>query len=313
MISLEQRIDYLPLNDRPKIIWPNKARLAFWVVPNVEFYDYMPPAKAKRKDRGFDNPVFPSPDIQGNIRRDYGNRVGFWRMVKVLDKYNIRCTVNINLAVLERLPEERSAMIERNWDFCCHGMYNSRSEPKGLALEEQRAFVKECIAVLQRTTGKKLKGCNVLSRATPELPDILAEEGLIYHADYLHDDQPMPIRVKQGRLVSVPYGGEINDSAMTSRNRAWEADDLLEAAKDAFDRLYEEGAENGMVLCLALHPWCSGYPYRIKYLDKILDYIMSHAGVWQTTADDIAEYYLANYHDQAIAYADRLKVVAGNR
>src|SRR5688500_631210 len=100
-------------------------------------------------------------------------------MLKVLDRYSIRCTVNINLAVLDHFPEERAAMVERGWDFCCHGMYNTRAAPKGMTAQEQRAFVRDCIAFVKRTTGKRLKGFNVLSRATEELPDILAEEGIV--------------------------------------------------------------------------------------------------------------------------------------
>jgi len=307
MVAIDRRIGYLPLNDRPKIKWPNNARVAFWVIPNVEFYEYLPPPRKVSQDRGFGNPTFPHPDINGNIRKDYGNRIGFWRMAKVMDKYNIRCTVNSNLGLLEHFPDERDAMVERNWDFCCHAIYNTRSEPDGCTVEEQRAFVKECIDILKRTTGKQLKGFNILGRATEEFPDILAEAGLTYHADYFHDDQPTPLRVNSGRLVSMPYGGDINDSVMTSRNRAQEADYLFETVKDSFDRLYEEGEENGMVLCLALHPWCSGYPYRIKHLERIFDYVMSHDGVWQTTADDIAEYYLANYHDQVMAHMEKIE------
>jgi peptidoglycan/xylan/chitin deacetylase (PgdA/CDA1 family) len=253
------------------------------------------------------NPVFPDPDIPVNARRDYGSRIGFWRMLKVLDANRIRCTVNINLAVLDHFPEERDAMVERNWDFCCHGIYNTRAEPKGLTADEQRAFIAESIEFIKRTTGKQLKGFNVLSRATEELPDLLAEQGIIYHADYFHDDQPTPIRVEKGKLVSIPYGAEINDSVMTQRNRPWEADMFYQMAKDAFDRLYAEGADNGMVLCLPIHPWCSGYPYRINYLDRILDYVMSHDGVWQTTADEIAEYYIANYYDEVVAHIDKLE------
>ena len=307
MLSLAQRIGYLPLNDRPKIAWPNGARVAFWVVPNVEHYEYMTAPGAVRLQRGHDNPDFPAPNVPVNVRRDYGSRVGFWRMLKVLDRYRIRCTVNINLAVLEHFPEERVAMLERDWDFCCHGSYNTRAEPKGLTVEEQRAFVADSIEFIKRTTGKQLKGFNVLSRATEELPDILAEHGIIYHADYMHDDQPTPIKVASGKLVSIPYGAEINDSVMTQRNRPWEADIFFEMAKDAFDRLYAEGDENGMVLCLPLHPWCSGYPYRINYLDRILDYVMSHDRVWQTTADEIAEYYIAHYYNDAVTRIREIK------
>jgi len=307
MIALDQRIDFLPLNDRPKIKWPNNARVAFWVIPNVEHYEYIPPAGAARMTRGHDNPDFPPPNIPVNVRRDYGSRVGFWRMLKVMDSYRIRCTVNINLAVLDHFPEERDAMVERNWDFCGHGMYNNRSDPKGLDVERQRAFVEDSIALLKRTTGKQLKGFNVLSRATPELPDILAEHGIIYHADYFHDDQPTPINVSKGRLISIPYGAEINDSVMTQRNRPWEGDIFLEMAKDAFDTLYSEGKDNGMVFCLPVHPWCIGYPYRIRYLEGILDYIMGHEGVWQATADEIAEHYIAHHYDEATAHIRSLK------
>jgi peptidoglycan/xylan/chitin deacetylase (PgdA/CDA1 family) len=313
MIPPDRRIDYLPWNDRPAIRWPNNARVAFWVVPNVEHYEYMPPASGGPQRRGDDNPDFPAPNVPVFVRRDYGNRVGFWRMAEVMDKYRIRCTVNINLAVLDHFPEERAAMVERGWDFCCHGMYNTRAAPKGMTAQEQRAFVRDCIAFVKRTTGKRLKGFNVLSRATEELPDILAEEGIVYHADYLHDDQPTPINVTRGKLVSIPYGGEINDSAMTSRNRPWELDTLFDMARDAFDRLYAEGADTGMVLCLPLHPWCSGYPYRIRHLERILNYVMSHDGVWQATADEIAEHYIAHHYDEAAARIAALKAARQGR
>ncbi|MCC6533321.1 MAG: polysaccharide deacetylase family protein [Burkholderiales bacterium] len=305
MIPPQRRIDYLPFNDRPVIRWPNGARLAFWVVPNVEYYEYVPPAGTSGMRRGHDNPDFPAPNVPVMVRRDYGNRVGFWRMLKAMDKFGIRCTVNINLALLHHFPEQRDAMVERGWDFCCHGMYNTRSAPKGMSVDQQRRFVTESIALLAQQTGKRLKGFNVLGRATEELPDILAEHGIIYHADYFHDDQPTPINVSRGKLVSIPYGAEINDSVLTSRNRPWESDTLFEMAKDAFDRLYAEGERSGMVLCLPLHPWCSGYPYRIRYLERIFDYVMSHDGVWQTTADEIAEHYIAHHYDAVLAHIAR--------
>jgi peptidoglycan/xylan/chitin deacetylase (PgdA/CDA1 family) len=304
VIPLAERIDYLPLNDRPKIRWPGDARVAFWVIPNVEFHEFMPPP---RKSRLAIDPISPDPDMQGNVHRDYGNRIGFWRMLEVLDRHRIRCTVNINLALLERLPEERDAMVERSWDFCCHGFYNSRTEPKDLSEDEERAFYRESIASLARTTGKRLKGINVLGRATERMPDLIAEAGLIYHADWLHDDQPTPINVASGKLVSIPYAGDLNDSLLVTRNRPWEMDELLQMCKDRFDRLYAEGAENGMVMCLAIHPWVIGHPHRIGYLDRILEYVMGHDRVWQTTADDIAEYYIASYYDRVVAHAAKVR------
>src|SRR5262245_10158968 len=111
------RIDYLPMIDRPRIVWPNKARVAFWVAPNGEHYEYLPQFDGVRDPW----PRSPYPDVQGYAHFDYGNRVGFWRMLEVLDKYRIRCTVSLNLSVLGRYPQIAKAMLARDWDLMSHG------------------------------------------------------------------------------------------------------------------------------------------------------------------------------------------------
>jgi peptidoglycan/xylan/chitin deacetylase (PgdA/CDA1 family) len=136
---------------------------------------------------------------------------------------------------------------------------------------------------------------------TERTPDIMAEAGLIYHTDWAHDDQPVPIRVESGKLVSVPYSFELNDAPLFRLH--YEGDYFARIVKAQFDQLYKEGAESGRVMCIALHPFLIGQPHRINYLDDMLGYIMSHDGVWQTTADDIAEYYIANYYDQMVDHA----------
>jgi peptidoglycan/xylan/chitin deacetylase (PgdA/CDA1 family) len=115
----------------------------------------------------------------------------------------------------------------------------------------------------------------------------------------MHDDQPVPIKVRDGKLISVPYSIELNDSPLFRLH--YEGDYFAEICKAQFDQLYKEGAESGRVMCIALHPFLVGQPHRIKFLDDVLGYIMSHDGVWQTTADDIAEYYMENYYDAAVA------------
>ena len=120
----------------------------------------------------------------------------------------------------------------------------------------------------------------------------------------MHDDQPVPIKVKSGKLVSVPYAVELNDAPIF-RNH-YEGEYFARICKAQFDQLYSEGLESGRVMCIALHPFVIGQPHRIRYLDDILSYIMRHEGVWQTTADEIAEYYIANYYDQAVAHAEAL-------
>ena len=293
------RVDYSPIVDRPRLEWPNGARVALWIAPNIEHYEYLPDFDGFRDPW----PRSPYPDAQQYSYRDYGNRVGFWRMVDVLDNYGIRCCVSLNMAVLEHYPEIRDAMVQRNWDFMSHGIYNTRYL-YAQSEDEERDFYRDCIDTLKRHTGKQLKGMlGPAISGTERTPDLMAEAGLIYHTDWMHDDQPVPIKVKSGKLVSVPYSIELNDAPLFRSN--YEGDYFVQICKAQFDQLYEEGQESGRVMCIALHPFLIGQPHRIKYLEQMLSYIMSHDGVWQTTADDIAEHYIANHYDQAVAHAQQ--------
>ena len=301
MAEAATRVDYSPIIERPPIRWPNGARVALWIAPNIEHYEYLPDFDGVRTAW----PRVPIPDVQQYSYRDYGNRVGFWRMTDVLDKHNIRCCVSLNLAVLEHYPEIAEAMIERNYDFMSHGIYNTRYL-NALTEEEEREFYLDNIETLRRHTGKPLKGMlGPAVSGTDRTPDLMAEAGLIYHTDWVHDDQPVPIRVKSGKLVSVPYSIELNDVPVFRSN--FEGEYFASICKAQFDQLYEEGAESGRVMCIALHPYLIGQAHRAKYLDEILGYIMSHDGVWQTTADEIAEHYIANHYDEAVAHAGQYR------
>ena len=300
MPLVPERVDYSPIVDRPVIRWPNNARVAFWVAPNVEHYEYLPDYDGIRNPW----PRSPYPDVQQYSYRDYGNRVGFWRMLEPLDKHGIKCCVSLNVAVLEHYPEIRDAMVARDWDFMSHGIYNTRYL-NPMTEEQEREFYRDCSETLKKHTGKQVKGMLGPSiSGTERTPDLMAEAGLIYHTDWVHDDQPVPIKVKSGKLISVPYSVELNDNPLFRTNA--EGDYFARICKDQFDQLYQEGEESGRVMCIAIHPYCSGQPQRVKYLDEALGYIMSHEGVWQTTADEIAEYYIANYYDEAVARSQRI-------
>ena len=293
------RVLYSPIIDRPPIKWPNDARVAFWIAPNIEYYEYLAEPNAARNP----SPPIPFPNVPEYSYADYGNRIAFWRMLEVLDKYEFRCCAPVNLGALERFPEVCEAMVQRDWDFMDHGIYNSRFLNL-LTEDEEREYFRHIKATLKRLTGKDMKGMlGPAASATVRTPDIMAEAGLIYHCVWMHDDQPVPIKVKAGKLVSVPYSLELNDLAVY---RFVFQTDLVDRCKAQFDRLYQEGAESGLVMCVVLHPLHIGQPHRVKYLDEILSYVLSHEGVWCTTADEIAEYYIANYYDEAVAHAERL-------
>ena len=287
--------------DRPEVRWPGGARVALWVAPNVEHYEYLPPRDAQRNPW----PRTPHPDVQGYGYRDYGNRVGFWRMADALDRHGVRATVSLNLAVFEHYPEVGEAMKSRDWAFMSHGIYNTRYL-HDLTEDEERAFYTDCIDTLKRHTGRTLKG--MLGPAisnSASTPDLMAEAGLSYHTDWMHDDQPVPIQVETGRLISVPYSVELND-VPTFLNH-YEAEDWLEMGKAQFDRLYAEGAESGRVMCLPIHPYLVGTPHRVKYLEQLLGYILDHDAVWMATADEIADWFLDHHYDDFVAHAARLE------
>lgn len=293
-----ERIAYSPIVDRPRLTWPGGARVALWVAPNVEHYEYTPPPSHGGRTPW---PRVPAPDVQQYSYRDYGNRVGFWRMTELLDEYEVRATVSLNIGVLDHYPEITEAMASRDWDFMSHGLYNTRYIYEYSA-DDERAFYEDTIESLRHHTGKQLKGMlGPAISGTEQTPDLMAEAGLIYHADWVHDDQPVPIAVRSGRLVSVPYSYELNDAPLFVHHH--DGAYFAEICKAQFDRLYAEGERTGMVMCIALHPFLIGQPHLIGHLRDVFDHIRSHDEVWWTTADDIAEFYLKNNYDQAVAGA----------
>ncbi len=295
------RVDYLPIIDRPRIEWPGGARVACWVAPNVEHYEYLPPRDSRRNPW----PRTPWPDVQGYGYRDYGNRAGFWRMLEAFDRFDLRATVSLNLAVFEHYPEVGAAMVERDWEVMSHGIYNTRYL-HDLGEDEERAFYRDCIDTLARHTGKPLLG--MLGPAvsnSARTPDLMAEAGLLYHADWMHDDQPVPIRVETGRLVSVPYTTELNDVPVFLQH--YDTDEFVAMAKAQLDQLWVEGEQSGRVFCLALHPYLMGMPHRIAQLEEIFDHLRSKEGVWLTTAGEIAQHFLDHHYDDFVAHAERYR------
>ena len=293
------RVRYLPIVDRPRIRWPHDARVALWIAPNVEHYEFLPPRDPQRNTWTRS----PHPDVQGYSYRDYGNRVGFWRMAEVLDRFGVVATASTNLAVFDHYPEVGTAMVERGWEIMSHGIYNTRYIS---AIDEtaERAFYIECIEALRSHTGQQLRG--MLGPAvsnTAATPDLMAEAGLIYHADWFHDDQPVPLAIRGGqRLVSVPYSMELNDVPVFTQH--FDTGEFVTMAKAQLDVLRREADDDagGRVMCVALHPYLMGMPHRVDGLAAMLDYLMSHDDVWQTTASQIAQHFIDHHYDDVAAH-----------
>ena len=281
------RYDYLPIINRKKIVWPNDGRIALWVAPNIEYFHFDMPIRGSGSNH--------APDVPGYTLRDYGSRVGVFRIMEVLDKYGIRASVLLNAEVCEQHPPIIEEGNKRQWEWLGHGMTNSISM-LDYPVEEERNVIRKVKEIITSATGKAPKGwLGPGLGETFNTPDHLAAEGFEYVCDWGGDEQPVPLRVKSGRMIVVPYELGVNDIRVFIRE-SHTPEQYYRMVCDHFDTLYRDSATGGRVLCLPLHPFVIGMPYRIKYLEKALDYICSHDGVWRTTGWEIAEWYYRHYY-----------------
>jgi allantoinase len=289
------RFAYLPILDRPRLRFPKGERVAIWVCPNIEHYEF-DPGPVRVRDPW---PRMPHPDVLGYAQKDYGNRVGLWRMFETLDRHAVRATVSLNLANWEHYPRIMAECEARHWDIMCHGIYNSQylwQYPE----EEERAFIRDCVETYRRLTGRQLAGWfSPAASHTLNTPDLVAELGIKYYVDFYHDDQPTPLRVRNGRLISLPYQIDLNDSIIYANGG--EGEDFARMAIDMFDTLYAEGGDQPRVMCLALHPFILGRPHRAKYLDQALAHLRAHTDVWWTTGEELADWYYATHYAAVVA------------
>jgi allantoinase len=290
-IANADRAPYSAIPSRPKLTLPNDARLALWVVPNIEHYEYLPISSHVRDPW----PRTPHPDVLGYGGKDYGNRVGVWRLFDMFDKHQIRATVSLGLANFIHYPEIFQACQDRDWSIMCHGIYNTRYH-WNMTEDQERSAIAECVDLYGEMTGKKIAGWfSPAASYTLRTPDLVAEAGIKYYCDWHHDDQPTPMRVRSGRLISIPYTMDINDSIIYRQQ--FEGAEFAQMARDAFDVLYAEGADSARIMCIAIHPYMMGQPHRVKHLDEALEYILGHDGVWAATGEEIADWYLENCQD----------------
>jgi allantoinase len=280
---------YAPIIDRPRLRWPNDARVALWICPNVEFFslsDTIPVA-------GGGNGV-PAPDVPAWSVRDYGNRIGIFRLMDVLDSHKIRATVALNANLCAQHPKIITEGLARGWEFMGHGETNSR-RLNTVPPEEEQGIIHRAFAKIEAATGVRPKGwLSSALQETWQTLDYLVAEGCEYVCDWTNDDQPVVMELEQGRrLVSLPYSYEVNDKPSYERYYRSPAE-FRDMICRAFDVLYEEGATSGRVMVVAVHPYLTGMAHRIRAFDAALDYICKHEHVWLATGSEIVEHYLKN-------------------
>lgn len=275
--------DYSARPRREPLRLPDGARVGFYVAPNVEHFPVGEPAIS----------LFPAtlgcpPDPLNHGWRDYGVRVGLWRVADALAARGVPASVAVNSAVCEHYPEIVEAGLDAGWTWVCHGRDNATFQA-GMDEDQERSYLADVVGVIERATGTRPKGwLGPALTETFNTPRLLAELGFTYVLDWSNDDEPYPLRVPG--MVAIPYLAELSDITIF-HTHGGSPDDFAQAVCDHFDRLYAEGTERPSVMGLGLHPFLIGQPRRIRALEQALDHILGHDDVWITTSDDVADWF----------------------
>jgi len=283
--SIRARVSYEPIGRRRALRLPGDARVAVWTIVNVE--NWNPGAAMPRTilPPPMGQPLLP--DLPNWAWHEYGMRVGFWRFVETLQSRGLRATFAVNGTACSIYREACIAARDAGWEFMGHGFVQMPMHK----VEDQRTAIADTIRVIADLTGKPPRGWESPGLTeTDETLDLLAEAGIEYVADWVLDEQPVPIRTRAGGLISIPYTVEINDVVISAVQQQ-RSDEILQRGRDQFDRLYLDGGRAPRVMAISIHPYLTGVPHRIKYLEALYDYILGHEGVVMWTGAEILDWY----------------------
>ena len=282
---------FIPMPGRPKLEWPNGARVALWINPNVEYFgldDVMPGTVNERVAREHAK----VPNIRNWSLRDYGNRVGFWRLLEVLQRHGIRASAATNSEVCDHHPQVIEAMMQAGWELIGHNQTNALRLNE-MSPDKERESIRATLDTLEKATGKRPVGWLGAGLAeTWNTLDYLSEAGIRYVCDWVNDDQPYRFEIGSPPLVSLPYSVQTNDVPAYFEMKV-SVPEFEAMLRRQFDTLYREGETTPRVMAIAVHPYVTGQPHRIGALDAALEYICSHAGVWRATGWEIVQHFLA--------------------
>lgn len=290
------RYPWTDLFERKPIKWSNGARVALWITPILQWFPLDSKGKPFRAPGGL---TMPFPDFRHYTNRDYGNRVGIFRILKVLQDMGLPASVAMNAAIAKRYPDLLGEIVKQDVEIIAHGQDMDRVHYTGMARDEEDALIREAVATLRSASGQAVKGWFSPGRAQSDNTiDLLAANGVEYSCDWVNDDLPYAMNAAQGVHYSMPMAYETDDRVVMLELHQSE-DDWAQQIKDRFDVLYRESEQyGGRVMSIPLHAWVSGVPYRIGKVREVLEYICGHSGVWTATGADILSDFLAGQGEQ---------------
>lgn len=275
------------ISNRPKLDLPNQARVAVWMVMNVEHFTFGKLGTAIQPH------LNSQPEIANYAWRDYGNRVGIWRLLDLFADLEIPVTAAVNGEICTFYPEIMEAMQSHNWEIMAHGINNSTGHSQ-MNRETEVEVIDKTLTLLQQATGKTPKGWLTPGFSITESTfELLDQAGILYTADWVNDDQPFWYPVPNGQLLAIPYTIEANDISLCLSSR-FSGVDFAQAIQDQFHQLWLEGETNPRIMAIGLHPFIVGQPLRLKYLKQCLTYIKNQPATWLTTGEQIYEWFCKN-------------------
>jgi peptidoglycan/xylan/chitin deacetylase (PgdA/CDA1 family) len=283
-LPAHRRYDYIPIHKRPQYEWPEGKRLAVAFNNNIEHFAF-------GAGLGSDSTGAAAAQSHRNYAwRDYGNRVGLWHYLDLLDEFGLPGAHNVNSAVLEECPAIVERMNARGDEYVGHGRTNSERQDV-LWEEDEARLIAECTEVVTRLSGKRPDGwLGPYLAQTGVTLDLLKEAGYLYCMDWALDDQPIWMTTRSGPILSVPYPIELNDSpSLVFRQHTGRM--FEEMLIDQFDEMLDQSKKYPLVYSVALHPFIIGQPFRLRALRRALKHIMEHKdALWITTPGEIARY-----------------------
>lgn len=280
-----ERNEFSAIVDRPPLKLPGDARIVFWTIVNYEVWDIGKPMARQLLPAPTGVPL--QPDVVHWGFHEYGMRVGCWRFFELYKKLGIRPTLSANARIIEDYTRVAEEARDAGWEFMGHAYEQGpiHKEP------DQKAMINRSMDMIEKFCRKRPVGwLGPGLTQTLETPDLLAEAGVQYIGDWVYDDEPTVIKTTHGPLVTLPYTIETNDIPVMIVQHH-NSDYLFDMVKNQFDQLYKESANRAKFVALAIHPYISGQPHRIKYLEQIYDYVNSHAGVLHWNGEQILDWY----------------------
>lgn len=285
------RYDWSMISERPPVRWPQGQTLALWINVNLQFFPLNPQGQPIKLAG---NMTMPYPDLRHYSLRDYGNRIGIFRILDALDAHGLRSSFAVNGRLAERAPALLETVLKRGDELLGHSWSMDTAHAGGLPADAEAELIERSLTLLRERSGQAVRGwLSPGKQQSAHTPELLRAAGIDYHCDWVNDELPYPFRTDNGRMWSLPLSTELEDRFVLMDN-LHSAESWAQQVCDAADLLLAESqSEGGRVLALNLHPWVIGQPHRMRYLEQALDHIRSLPGVWNAMPGQIVDHVAA--------------------